>query len=82
MRTTLVYAFPPFDTGLFSGAECLLSGGNARLLIKVEEHSDIVLHLNRVRWHDFTASYNCSVEQINSAFFVSSPKFVGELRLG
>jgi hypothetical protein len=64
-----VYDFPPFDTGLFAGAEFLLSGGNARLLIKVEEHSDIVLHFNRVRWHEFTATYNCSVEQVKSAYF-------------
>jgi hypothetical protein len=69
MRTAPVYDFPPFDTGLFIAAEFLLSAGNARLLIKVAEHSDIVLLFNRVRWHAFTAIYNCSAEQVKSAYF-------------
>lgn len=69
MRIAQVYDFPPFDTGLLADVEFLLSGGNARLLIKVEEHSDIVLQFNRVRWHEFTAMYNCSPEQVRSAHF-------------
>jgi hypothetical protein len=69
MRIELVYDFPPFDTGLFDAAEFLMSGGNARLLIKVAEHSDIILQFKRVRWHEFTALYNCSAEQAKSAYF-------------
>jgi hypothetical protein len=69
MRITLVYDFPPFDTGLFAAAEFLMLGGNVRLLIKVAEHSDIILEFKRVRWHEFTALYNCSPEQIKSAYF-------------
>jgi hypothetical protein len=69
MRIALVYKFPPFDTGLFDSAEFLMSGGNARLLIKVAEHSDIILQFKRVRWHEFTALYNCSAEQVKSAYF-------------
>ena len=69
MRIALVYDFPPFDTGLFEAAEFLMSGGNARLLIKVAEHSEIIVQFKRVRWHEFTALYNCSSEQVESAFF-------------
>lgn len=56
-------------SGLFDSAEFLMSGGNARLLIKVAEHSDIILQFKRVRWHEFTALYNCSAEQVKSAYF-------------
>jgi hypothetical protein len=66
---TLAYDFPQFDTGLFDGAEFLMSGGNARLLIKVTEHPSIILHFERIRWHEFTALHNCSADQIGSAFF-------------
>ena len=69
MNIVPVYDFPPFDTGLFAATEFLMSGGNARLLIRVEEHSDIILQFKRVRWHEFTALYNCSTEQVNSAYF-------------
>jgi hypothetical protein len=69
MRIAPVYDFPPFDTGLFAAAEFLMSGGNARLLVKVEEHTDIILQFKRIRWHEFTALYNCSSEQVSSAFF-------------
>jgi hypothetical protein len=69
MRIALAYDFPPFDTGLFEAAEFLMSGGNARLLIKVAEHSEIIVQFKRVRWHEFTALYNCSAEQVKSAYF-------------
>jgi hypothetical protein len=68
-RIALVYDFPPFDTGLFEAVEFLMSGGNARLLINVAEHSDIILQFQRVRCHEFTALYNCSAEQVKSAYF-------------
>jgi hypothetical protein len=42
MNFAVVYDFPPFDTGLFDDAEFAISGGNARLLIRVAEHSNIV----------------------------------------
>jgi hypothetical protein len=56
MHIVPIYDFPPFDSGLFDAAEFLMSGGNARLLIKVAEHSDIILQFKRVRWHEFTAA--------------------------
>jgi len=31
--------------------------------------SNIVLKFQRVRWHGFTAVYNCSADQIQSAYF-------------
>jgi hypothetical protein len=49
MRIAVVYDFPPFDAGLFDAAEFLISGGNARLLIKVAEHSDIILRFKKLR---------------------------------
>jgi hypothetical protein len=69
MRVEMIYDFPPFVSGLFDAAEFLMSGGNARLLIKVAEHSDIILQFKRVRWHEFTALYNCSAEQAKTAYF-------------
>ena len=69
MRIALVYDFPPFETGLFDAAEFLYGARNARLLIKVAEHSNIIVQFKRVRWHEFTALYNCSAEQVKSAYF-------------
>jgi len=69
MRIAPVYDFPPFNTGLFADTEFLLSGGDARLLIKVEEQPNIILRFDRVRWHEFIAMYNCSAEQVKSAYF-------------
>jgi hypothetical protein len=68
MRNALVYDFPPFDTGLFDAAEFLMSGGNAQLLIKIAEHSNIILQFKHVRWHEFTALFNCSAEQVEAYF--------------
>jgi hypothetical protein len=69
MPAALVYDFPTFDTGLFNAAEFLMSGGDAQLLVKVAEHSDIILQFKRVRWHEFTALHNCSAEQVKTAYF-------------
>jgi hypothetical protein len=46
-----------------------MTDGNAWLLIRVAEHPDIILQFQRVRWHEFTALYNCSAEQVKSAYF-------------
>jgi len=69
MRIALGYEFPPFDSGLFAKVDFLTTGGDARLLVRVAEHSDIILQFKRVRWHEFTAVHNCAVEQIKSAYF-------------
>ena len=77
MRAALVYELPSFDTGLFSATEFLMSGGNAQLLIKVAEQSNIVLKFQRVRWHEFTAVYNCSTDQIQTPAGTQLPPPVG-----
>ncbi len=69
MNVYVVYNFPPFDAGLFDEAELTISGGNARLLIRVAEHSNIALQFQRARWHEFTALPNCSADQVNTAYF-------------
>ena len=69
MRIALVYEFPPFDTGLFEGARFLMAGGNAELLVRVAGHDDIVLNFACIRWHQFTALYNCTAEQVQTAYF-------------
>jgi hypothetical protein len=62
MRAALVYELPSFDTDLFSATEFLMSGGNALLLIKVAEQSNILAKFQRVRWKEFNAVYNCSTD--------------------
>lgn len=69
MGIVLVYDFPAFDTGQFEGAAFSMAKGDAELVISVAEHDDIVLRFKRVRWHQFTALYNCTPEQVKSAYF-------------
>lgn len=65
----IVFDLPPFDTGRYEGSEFLMSGGNALLTIRVEGMPPITISFVRVRWHEFTALYNCSPEQVASAYF-------------
>jgi hypothetical protein len=69
MGIALVYDFPPFDTGRFEGAAFSMANGDAELVVSVAQHEDIVLRFKRVRWHQFTALYNCSAVQVESAYF-------------
>ena len=46
-----------------------MTGGDAVLTIHVSGIPSIKLHFARVRWHQFTALYNCTPEQINGAYF-------------
>jgi hypothetical protein len=69
MGIALVYDFPTFDTGSFEAAVFSMAKGDAELVISVAEHDDIVLHFKRARWHQFTALYNCTPEQVKSAYF-------------
>lgn len=68
MRITPIYDFPRFDTGLFDGASFEMSGGDASLVVKVCQRDDIILGFRRVRWHEFTALYNCSPSQVEAYF--------------
>ena len=69
MSTKLVCELPSFDTGQFEGAEFTMAGGNARLTIHLAEMEDLTIEFKRVRWHQFTALYNCTVEQIEESYF-------------
>ena len=69
MALRLVYDFPGFDTGQFEDAEFLMSQGGAQLTVHIAGDEDVVLLFKRVRWHEFTALYNCSPEQIDGAYF-------------
>jgi hypothetical protein len=63
------FCLPSFDTGLYEGFEFLMSQGNATLTICVTERPPIAVKFERVRWHEFVALYNCSAEQVSSAYF-------------
>jgi hypothetical protein len=69
MGIAVVYDFPSFDTGLFEGAAFSIANGDAQLVVHVAEHDDVVLSFKRVRWHEYTALYNCTTEQATSAYF-------------
>jgi len=67
--TNIVSELPPFDTGRFEGAEFHMVRGDARLVVHVAEEPDVVVTFQRVRWHEFTALYNCSPEQVSTSYF-------------
>ena len=69
MTIALVYDFPAFDTGLFEGVAFSMADGDAELLVSIAEQDHVVLCFKRVRWHQFTALYNCTPEQVSSAYF-------------
>jgi hypothetical protein len=66
---TVVSEFPPFDTGQFQGAEFHMSQGDASLVTHVAGGDDVVVIFKGIRWHEFTAVYNCSSEQVSSSYF-------------
>lgn len=90
MVNALIFDFPPFDTGLFEGAGFSMANGDAELVATVTGRDDVVLTFGRVRWHEFTALYNCTSDQVNSAYFklvelkgsASVAKFVADDRSG
>ena len=69
MPTIIVSELPPFDTGQFEGAEFHMLRGDAQLVVHVAGDLDVVVTFRRVRWHEFTAPYNCSPEQVSSSYF-------------
>lgn len=71
MRDTnvIVIRLPSFDTGCYEDSEFVMSGGDAILTIHVAEMKPIKINFSRVRWHQFTALYNCTPEQIEGAYF-------------
>jgi hypothetical protein len=69
MTTELVIELPEFDTGLYEDCEFIMSGGDARLTLRLSELPAFTISFSRVRWHQFTALPNCSVEMIEGAYF-------------
>ena len=64
-----VVAFPAFDSGRYEGSDFLMSNGDATLTVRIAEAPPFKVCFSRVRWHQFTALYNCSAEQIEGAYF-------------
>ena len=69
MQVATVAGFPSFDTGQFEGAEFHMSRGDAQLGVHVAGEDDVAVSFKRVRWHEFTALYNCSPEQVSGSYF-------------
>ena len=46
-----------------------MKNANATLTIHIAEVSDVVINFTRVRWHQFTALYNCESDMIRDSYF-------------
>jgi len=87
---TVVAELPGFDTGEYEGCEFSMGNGGASLSVRVVGLAPISFYFTRVRWHQFTALYNCTPEMVRDAYFkvVAYPsskaleKFVREDRAG
>jgi hypothetical protein len=64
-----VVLFPAFDSGRYEGSDFLMSDGDAILTVRIAEAQPFKVCFSRVRWHQFTALYNCSADQIEGAYF-------------
>ena len=69
MPTIVVSELPSFDTGQFEGAEFHMVRGEGQLVVHVAGEPDVVVTFKRIRWHEFTALYNCSPEQVSTSYF-------------
>ena len=67
MRT--VISIPPFDLGEYEGSDFAMSNGNAVLTIKAASIPPFSIQFKKVRWHQFTAKYNCTAEQVEGCYF-------------
>ena len=54
---------------MYEGQEFLMKKGNAKLTIYLSEVADQAIEFQKVRWHQFTALYNCNVELMEGAYF-------------
>ena len=64
-----VVTVPSFDTGEYEGCDFEMSEGNARLTIRAASIAPFSIQFKRVRWHQYTATYNCSADQIEGCYF-------------
>ena len=69
MTIRTVINVPAFDTGEYEGCEFSMSEGSAVLTIKAASIPPFSIQFKKVRWHQFTAKYNCSSEQVNGCYF-------------
>ena len=46
-----------------------MSRGDAHLVVHVAGEEDVAVTFKRIRWHEFTALYNCSSEQVSGSYF-------------
>jgi hypothetical protein len=67
MRTILTV--PWFDTGEYEGCDFAMSNGNAVLTIRAASIPQFSIQFKKVRWHQFTAKYNCTDEHIENCYF-------------
>ncbi len=69
MPIATVNELPPFDTGEFEGASLRLESGGAELSVRIAGQDDVVLSFRKCRWHEYVATYNCSPDQVKTAYF-------------
>jgi hypothetical protein len=72
MGVKAIIELPSFDTSQYEGCEFLMRNADAVLTIAVASLAPIVISFRKVRWHQFTALYNCSPDQIEGSYFVLS----------
>ena len=69
MSLSVIAELPEFDTGAYEGCEFLMSKGGAVLSLQVAGLPSIGFSFSKVRWHQFTALYNCTSEMVKDAYF-------------
>lgn len=67
-----VIAIPAFDTGEYEGCDFVMSEGDARLTIRAASIPPFSIQFKKVRWHQFTAKYSCTSDQVNGCYFTLS----------
>jgi hypothetical protein len=70
MSATPVVKLPAFDTGEYEGCEFTMRRGDAVLTVRAASIPPFTIHFRRTRWHQFTAKYNCTPQQIEGCYFV------------
>ena len=69
MPASTVFHLPPFDTGQYEDCVFSMSNGGATLTLLVADLPAVSFRFNKVRWHQFTALYNCTPEMVSDAYF-------------
>jgi len=69
MPASVVLDLPSFDTGQYEGCEFAMAAGGATLTLHLAELHPLSFRFSKVRWHQFTALYNCTPEMVSDAYF-------------